>query len=166
MPRPSIWRNVITGSVVLAPVVRLSRMLAARQPVAARRVDASDPAFRLEDERLIRVVDASAPIRALTRAGQLVVAGWRDSFSGESISRWRRVDSGRRVRIVAIVLFVASITHIAATRFAAPEPLFAARAAWIVVLAALAAIAVEARGVAAAWSAWTARARRRAHEPS
>jgi hypothetical protein len=56
------------------------------------------------------------------------------------------------------------MTHIGVTRFRAPEPVLAARLAWIAVLTILAAVAVEARGVAAAWAAWTGRRRGRPTE--
>lgn len=110
-----------------------------------------------DDAPLVRLVDASLPFRAVSRAGERIVAAWRSSASAAFIATWLAIPLDRRVRLVAIVLMVAVLTHLTLTGFAAPEPTRWARAIWIAVLLAVLAIGVCSRGVAAAWTDWTMR---------
>jgi hypothetical protein len=144
-----MWRAMFAESLVMAPIRRLARS-GGRSP---------ENRGAKADEYLIHLAGESLPFRALVHAGELVRVAWRNSFSGASLAQWRAVAPDRRVRLTAIVLLIASMTHIGVTRFRAPEPVLAARLAWIAVLTILAAVAVEARGVAAAWAAWTGRRR-------
>ena len=62
-----------------------------------------------------------------------------------------------RVRLVAIMVAVAALTHIALTRFRAPQPTATARAVWIVALILVASTAAWSRPIAAAWTDWRGR---------
>jgi len=113
------------------------------------------------DEQLIRLADASLPFRWLTSVGQRVLIAWRESTVASRLARWRSAAVDRRIQLTALVMIVAILTHVAVTGFRAPEPTFAARATWIVILMALTVIATSSRGVDAAWTTWKSRRRER-----
>jgi hypothetical protein len=110
-----------------------------------------------EEQAPIRLIDASVPFRVLERAGDAIVHAWADSAGGRALAAWMALPLERRVRLVAMVVGVAISTHLALTRFSAPEPTWWARAAWIVILTAVAAAGIGSRAVAAAWTDWMER---------
>ena len=117
----------------------------------------ANPSGRSDDDSLIHLVDASVPFRAISRAGEWTAGAWSHSATASLVSSWLALPLARRVRLVAIVLIAAVLTHVTLTGFRAPEPTLWARGAWIsIVLTALVA-GVCARGVAAAWTDWTLR---------
>jgi len=111
----------------------------------------------MNDAPLVPLIDASLPFRLLARAGDRITAAWPGSAAARALAAWAAVRLERRVRLTAITLFVAIVTHLVLTRFSAPEPTWGARAAWIVILAVVVAVGAGARGVAAAWMEWTVR---------
>jgi hypothetical protein len=111
-----------------------------------------------DDEKLIRIADASLPMRWLTAAGQRVLVAWRESIAAAGYGRWRAVPLDRRIQATALVVIAAIVTHVAVTGFRAPEPTTPARIAWIGILVVLIAIATHAHGVEAAWRTWRSRA--------
>ena len=117
----------------------------------------ANPSGRSDDDSLIHLVDASVPFRAISRAGEWTAGAWSHSATASLVSSWLALPLARRVRLVAIVLIAAVLTHVTLTGFRAPEPTLWARGAWIsIVLTALVA-GVCARGVAAAWTDWMLR---------
>jgi len=103
------------------------------------------------DELLARALDGSVQGRLVTRTRDRLAHAWPGSAGGRALAAWREVRLERRVRLAAIVVFTAIVTHLILTKFDAPEPTWWARAAWIALLAATAAAGVAARGIAAAW---------------
>ena len=111
-------------------------------------------------DRLVQLVDSSAPFRLVSRAGDLVVVAWQSSWLARAVSTWRVHSLERRVRFVSVVVAVAVATHVTLTGFRAPEPTWWARAAWIVAILTSAAAGLFSRAVA---FAWTQRAGNQAH---
>jgi hypothetical protein len=117
-----------------------------------RRSDEADPA-------LVRLVDASVPFHAASRAGDHLVAAWRSSQLARVTAMWPPIPLDRRVRLVSVVVITAIFTHIALTGFAAPEPTWWARATWGAMLALTIAAGLSSRAIASAWTHWAARQR-------
>ena len=107
-----------------------------------------------DEHALIRMIDASVPLRILESAGDAIAHAWPDSAGGRALAAWMALPLDRRISLVAIVLGVVISTHLALTRFNAPEPTWWARAAWIVILAAVAAAGIGSGVLAAAWTDW------------
>ena len=147
---------------VLSAAASESRVVAA---IRRRRVDSTDhgrrgpdPAKvsgRSDDAPLIHLVDTSVPFRAIARAGEWTAGAWSHSATAALFSSWLTIPLARRVRLVAIVLIAAVLTHVALTGFRAPEPTLWARGAWIAIVLTVLVVGVCARGVAAAWRDWT-----------
>jgi hypothetical protein len=147
------WRALASDSIV----VTFLRRAAVDAPVGDPIADSST------DECAVRLAKSSRVIRAIARPGELLVAAWPDSTAAAGTSRWLSIQLDVRVRLVAITAAVAALTHIALTRFRAPQPTPTVRTVWIVALVLLASTAVLSRPIAAAWTEWRER-RTRAHE--
>lgn len=110
----------------------------------------------LRDETVVRLVDHSAVARIAQTIGRRLGQSWRDSRSARVLSgareQWVALPSDRRVGAAALVLLVAVVVHVWMTGFAAPEPTWLARAAWMGIIAVLLTAMVGARHVAAAWA--------------
>jgi hypothetical protein len=118
-----------------------------------------EPRLEHADPELVRLFDGSVPIRAVSHAGDRIVAAWRTSLPARLAVTWSSNPLDRRVRLTAVSSVAAMVTHIALTRFDAPEPTWWARTTWIVLIALTSAVAVWSRGVAAAWTGWASRRR-------
>ena len=116
-----------------------------------------EPRVEHADPELVRLLDGSVPVRALSRAGDYSVAAWRTSLPARLAERWSSNPLDRRVRLAAVSLVAAMLTHIVLTRFDAPEPAWWARATWVVLLVLASGIALSSRGIAAAWIGWSSR---------
>ena len=147
------------SSVALSRVRRLARPI--RRMVRPLTRDVQRPVSASALDGLHRVADDSVVLRAATR----VIAGgwthWRQSYGGRQAVRptrlWRGLDRTERTRLAAITLFAAVVTHLAMTRFRAPDPTTSARAVWVLILAGLVGVIAEAPGLAAAWTDWRRR---------
>lgn len=116
-----------------------------------------EPRLEHADPALVRLVDGSVPIRAVSRAGDRIVAAWSTSLPARVAATWTSISLDRRMRLVAVSSIAAMLTHIVLTRFEAPEPTWWARTTWVVLILLASGIAVWSRGVAAAWTDWTGR---------
>jgi hypothetical protein len=116
-----------------------------------------EPRLENADSALVRLLDGSVPVRAVSRAGDRIVAAWSTSLPARLAAMWSSIPLDRRVRLAAVSSIVAMVTHILLTRFDAPEPTWWARTTWVVLIVLTSGIAVWSRGVAAAWTDWTAR---------
>jgi hypothetical protein len=106
---------------------------------------------------LVPLIDASVPFRTASRVGDRLVVSWRSSVLARASGTWLAIPLDRRVRLVSVVALVAILTHIGLTGFNAPEPTWWARATWVAAIVVAAAVGLSSRGVAAAWTTWTAR---------
>ena len=157
-----VWRRLAVSSVAVSRVRRLAPPI--RRMVRPMTRDVQRPASPSELDGLLRLADDSVVLRAATR----VIGGgwtdWRESYGGRQAVRltrlWRGLDRVERIRLAAIALFVAVVTHLAMTRFRAPDPTTGARLVWALILAGLAGFVAEAPGLAAAWTDWWRRWRR------
>jgi hypothetical protein len=109
------------------------------------------------DPTLVRLVGSSVPFRAVSRIGDRIVAAWQSSAIAAVVSTWCAIPLDRRVRLVSVTVTVAVMTHVALTRFRAPEPTWWARAAWVVLALTAVVVGIRSRGVAAAWTDWIRR---------
>lgn len=150
---PIRWRALVSDSIVVTFLRRVAADATVGDPIA----DSST------DEWAVRLGKSSRVVRAIARPGELIVAAWPHSIAAAATSRWLSIHFDVRVRLVAITVAVAALTHIALTRFRAPQPTPTARAVWMVALVLLASVAVLSRPIAAAWTDWRER-RARAHE--
>jgi hypothetical protein len=116
-----------------------------------------EPRLERADPALVRLLDGSVPLRAVSRAGDRMVAAWRTSLPARLAARWSSNPLDRRVRLVAVSSIAAMLTHIVLTRFDAPEPTWWARTTWVVLMLLMSGMALWSRSVAAAWTDWTAR---------
>src|SRR5262245_5366716 len=116
-----------------------------------------EPRLEHADPGLVRLLDDSVPVRAMSRAGDRIVAAWRTSLPARLAGRRSSNPLDRRVRLAAVASVAAVVTHIALTRFDAPEPTWWARTMWVVLMVLALGIAVWSRGVAAAWIGWASR---------
>lgn len=108
-------------------------------------------------DRLVQLVDSSAPFRLVSRAGDRIVVAWQFSALARAVSVWLANSLERRVRLLSVVVAVAVVTHVALTGFRAPEPTWWARAAWIVAILTSVAASLYSRAVASAWTQRTGR---------
>ena len=111
-------------------------------------------------DRLVRLVDSSAPFRLVSRAGDRIVVAWQSSMLARGVSAWVANSVERRVRLVSVVVAVAVVTHVTLTGFRAPEPTWWARAAWIVAVLTSIAAGLCSDAVVSAWTQRTGR-----HQP-
>ena len=111
-------------------------------------------------DRLVRLVDSSAPFRLVSRAGDRIVVAWQSSTLARAVSAWLANSLERRVRLVSVVVAVAVVTHVTLTGFRAPEPTWWARAAWIVAMLTSIAAGLGSDAVVVAWTQRTGR-----HQP-
>ena len=156
------WRRVVAGSVVVSHLCRFARPVRRALRLLTRDVQrgASASAF----DRLPRVADDSIVLGTVAR---LIAGGrvdWRGSYGGRQFATllraWLGLDRAERIRVAALTVFVAVVTHLAATGFRAPVPSMRGRATWVIVLVGLAAAVVAAPSLAAAWTDWRGRWRR------
>lgn len=103
-------------------------------------------------DRLVQLVDSSAPFRLASRAGDRIVVAWQSSVPARAVSAWLANSLERRVRLLSVVVVVGMLTHVALTGFRAPEPTWWARAAWIVAMLAAVVVGLCSRAVAFAWA--------------
>jgi hypothetical protein len=103
-------------------------------------------------DRLVQLVDSSAPFRLVSRAGDRIVVAWQFSAPAHAVSAWLANSLERRVRLASVVVAVAVVTHVALTGFRAPEPTWWARAAWIVAMLTSVTVGLCSRAVASAWT--------------
>lgn len=143
----SAWRVLASDSVV----VTVLRRVAADAPVRDSITDAS------ADEGALRLGASSRVVRAIARPGELIATAWPHSIAARARSTWLSMPLDTRVRLVAIMVAVAAVTHIALTRFRAPQPTATARVVWIGALILLASTAAWSRPIAAAWTDWRRR---------
>ncbi len=108
-------------------------------------------------DRLVQLVDSSAPFRLVSRTGDRIIAAWQSSALARAVSAWLANSLERRVRLVSVVIAVAVVTHVTLTGFRAPEPTWWARAAWIVAILTSVAASLCSRAVASAWTQRTGR---------
>ena len=120
-----------------------------------------EPRSDKNDPALVELVDASLPFRAVSRAGDRLVAAWGSSAAARLRRTWLAVPLHRRVRLIAVAVIAAVATHLALTRLQAPEPTWWARAVWAGIVVLTAAVAVWSRSVAAAWTNWLTHAQSR-----
>jgi hypothetical protein len=116
-----------------------------------------EPRLEHADPALVRLLDGSVPVRAVSRAGDRIVAAWSTSLPARLAAMFLSNPLDRRVRLVAVSSIAAMLTHVVLTRFDAPEPTWWARTAWVVLMLLMSGIGLWSRGVAAAWTDWTAR---------
>lgn len=108
-------------------------------------------------DRLVQLVDSSAPFRLVSRAGDRIIVAWQSSVLARAVSAWLANSLERRVRLVSVVVVVAVLTHVALTGFRTPEPTWWARAAWFVAVLASVVVGLCSRAVASAWTERTSR---------
>ena len=154
-----VWRRLAVSSVAVSRVRRLAPPI--RRMVRPLTLDVQRPSSGSEIDGLLRVADDSVVLRAATRVITGGWTDWRESYGGRQAVwltlMWRGLDRTQRIRLAVITLFVAVVTHAAMTGFRAPDPTTSARAAWVLILAGLAGVIVEAPGLAAAWTDWRRR---------
>lgn len=151
-----LFRAALLESVIASAC----RALVDRAPILFRDIQRPPPAF--DDGPVILVLEQSV----LVRAGRSLLAridrAWHDSRSARLVSTLRAhadaLNGPRGIRLAALTLFSAIVTHLVATRFNAPEPSAIARAVWVALLVLLAAVMAGADGVAAAWRERSTRA--------
>jgi hypothetical protein len=108
-------------------------------------------------DRLVQLVDSSAPFRLVSRAGDRIVVAWHTSVLARGVSAWLDTSLERRVRLISVVVVVGVLTHVGLTGFRAPEPTWWARVAWIVAVISAVVVGLCARAVAFAWTERTGR---------
>ena len=153
------WRRVAAGCAVASHVRRLAGRL--RPALSVLTLDVQRGASASEFDRLPRVADDSVVLKSTAR---LIAGGWMDwrrSYGGRQAARliraWLALDPAARIRVAAIALFVAVVTHLAMTGFRAPVPTTRARVIWALILAGLGWAIAAAPGLAAAWTDWRGR---------
>ena len=157
-----VWRRLAVSSVAVSRVRRLAPPIRRRVRPLTR--DVQRPASASELDGLLCVADDSVVLRAATRVIAGGLTDWRESYGGRQAVRltrlWRGLDRMERIRLAAIALFVAVVTHLAMTRFRAPDSTLIARVVWALILAGLTWVIAEAQGLLAAWTDWSRRWRR------
>ena len=140
------WREAAAGSRILS-----AGRFVERVPDSPRN---DGVILQRRDEALIQILDSSAFIRLLGRAGWRALNAWRGSSGARVLDRWTALALHRRIRLSAIALGAGLLVHLGLTRFSAPEPTTIARGAWIGVLVVIVLTGVMSRGLAAAWRAY------------
>ena len=154
-----LWRALTRGSAAVS-ALRSQEWLLGRL-----RVDVQRGTRPHEFDRLATLVYDSIFGRAVAWGSGRAAAGWRGSLGAAAAAlvagAWGRLEPRERIRLSALMLTVAVLTHLLLTRAAlatmsgAPGPTFVARAFWAVVLVVLVTVMKGARQVAAAWADWT-----------
>lgn len=150
-----LFRAALPESVV----AHAFRALVARAPILFRGIQPAAPAF--DDSRVILVLEHSVLVRSALSLLARIDRAWNDSRSARLVSTLRAravaLNGPRGIRLAALTLFSAIVTHLLVTRFNAPEPSAIARAVWVALLVLLAAAMAAADGLAAAWRERSAR---------
>jgi hypothetical protein len=138
------------------------RRLEAAAPALFRDLQSTAPPSN--DAQVIRTFRESLVVGAA--ACLLVLAeSWARQSQVARVTETLRRDAARlpvaqRIRIVALMLFSAIVTHLFLTGFDAPEPTTAARVVWAALLALIAVVMAGSSFLAAAWSDWSTRPER------
>lgn len=147
-------------------VVNAFRALVARAPILFRGIQPATPAF--DDGPVILVLEHSVLVQAARSLLARIDRAWNESRSARLVSTMRAravaLNGPQGIRLAALTLFSAVVTHLLITRFNAPEPSAIARAVWVALLVLLAAAMAAADSVAAAWRERSARGSRNESE--
>jgi hypothetical protein len=157
-----LFRAALPESVV----AHAFRALVARAPILFRGIQPAAPDFDVGS--VILVLEHSALVHAALTLLARIDCAWNESESARLVSTLRAravaLNGPRGIRLVALTLFSAIVTHLLITRFNAPEPSAMARAVWVALLILLAAAMAGADGVATAWRERSARRSRNESE--
>ncbi len=141
-------RSLVAGSV-LTTVTRPLR--------AAVQSDGPPPRF----DEVIRVVDDSRLLAAVSWLPARVANGSRGSFGGAVVSRvttgFMILQRPQRIRLAALMLMTATLVHLGLAGFSAPAPAWVARATWLTMFVFLAIVMAGARQIDVAWTEWRRR---------
>jgi hypothetical protein len=141
------WRALLSDSVVGRLFHSASIGPRGGDPIA-------DPSA---DEAVLRLSRSSAVVRAMAKPGEAIAGAWPHSRAAAALAAWLGIPLDARIRATATMVAVAALTHLAQTRFRAPQPTATARGVWIAMLILLTTAAVAARPIAAAWIDWRER---------
>jgi hypothetical protein len=138
---------------------RLHRRMEAAAPLLFRDFESKNrPA---DDEPVIRTLQGSVVVRTATSVLALAESWAHHSGTAAAAAVLRNgaawLTVAQRIRIVALALFTAIVTHLLLTGLDAPEPTAAARIVWAALLAVVAAVLAGSSFLAAAWNDWSTR---------
>lgn len=156
------WTTIAGDSGVVRTwraAARESRVVAALRPIGRRaaflRRDVEELGSVSDGEALVPMVESSALVRAGLGLAGIVERAARTSRAATGCaalaSRAERLPPAARVRLAGVALLSGLVVHLALTRFSAPEPTVAARAAWAAIALLLVMVIGGAGVITAAW---------------